>query len=50
MPDGKILVAAAIAGALWFGVLQPIGHGVKKVGTAIAHVFHHPKPEATPQP
>lgn len=51
MPDGRILVAAAIVGALYFGVVQPVAHGVKVVGTKIAHVFHHPKPDqAQPQP
>lgn len=44
MPDGRILVAAAIAGAVWFGMVKPVAHGVHVVGVKIAHVFRHAKP------
>lgn len=40
MPDGKVLVVAALAGILIFGAVKTV-HGIKKLGQAIGHTVHH---------
>jgi hypothetical protein len=49
MPPAWVLVAAAIAGAFYYGgkaVVPIVGHAAKKTAQVISQPFRHPKKDA----
>lgn len=48
MNGQAIAIALAVGVAIWGGA--KVVHGVKKAGTAIVHVVHHPKKATAPAP